>query len=291
MKQLSIFAFLCMLLFGCKGTGKSSSNNDILKDEVTQQTVRTDTVLIEGEKVSVFIIPTNEDIHRMKSQYDSEEDFQTIADDAAYYSYEASNYLNKQAIDVLYIDTTCRVINFGNSFYIDLSDTATIHNALFDIILYKKDNRPAIIPSIEIKNDAQHYFSLEKTIEDIPSVGDGKGVKDNKWVGVYQMEVGYDKQNGNAFMVTLTITNDSVIYSAEGHTLDHEYRLSVTEEHENYIKLDYYKQIDNRFALYALKETTDFGTLEYQNGEYIWKNIPYLAIMTEENEEYKLIRK
>lgn len=39
MKQLSIFVFLCLLVSGCKGTGKSSSNNDVQEGAVLQQTI------------------------------------------------------------------------------------------------------------------------------------------------------------------------------------------------------------------------------------------------------------
>ena len=282
-----IILFLLLLAQSCQSLASKSN------ESTDNQSVRTDTILIEDEKISIFIIPTNEELNRLQSKYNSEEDFYISSDDAAYYSAKADLLLKKENINIANIDTTCAVINFSNSYYINLSDTTNIHNPLFDIILYQKGHQPLISSSIDIENDVYEYFGLKNTaknIHDILPIGNGQGVKDSKWVGVYQIDIGYDEDNGNAFTVTLKITSDSVIFEAEGHTLSNEYQLSVIEEKANCIKLAYYKQIDDQYSLYALRKTTDFGLLEFHNGKYIWKHMKYLTVITGETLEYIINR-
>lgn len=285
--KLINYLLLTIFLVGTQGCQGSMKNRI-----VNRQSARMDTILIESEMVAIFIIPTNDELSQLKSN--SEDVFYTLSDDAAYYSVKAEKYLQTKGVNIVNIDTTCLVLDFFNSYYFNLSDTTKIHNPLFDIILYKKGCLPLVTSSVDIENDACEYFGLENIIEDIHDVlpvGNGKGAKDSKWLGVYQMDIGYDKHDGNAFTVTLNIDNDSVIYEAEGHMLSNLYQLSVVEEQENYIKLAYYKQIDEQYSLYALGKTTDFGILEIHDGKYIWKDMKYLTVITGEDVEYTVNKK
>ncbi|WP_455593507.1 hypothetical protein [Bacteroides sp.] len=279
-----IFSIVLLLLF------IPSCQSSVKEKVVDKLSVRVDIVFIDSEKVAIFITPTNEEITRLRLKCNTGKEFCALSDDAAYYAVKAEGYLKKENINIVNIDTTCLIINFSNSFCVNLSDTTNIHNPLFDIILYQKDHQPLISSSIDIKNDVYDYLGLENTVEninDVLPVGNGEVPKNSKWFGTYRVDVGYDEENpGDVFDVTLSIANDSVVYEAGGHTLDDRYRLSVISEGENFIKLAYYRPIANSYYLFNLKKTTDFGVLELHDGKYIWKNVKYLAAMTGKDVEY-----
>lgn len=124
-----------------------------------QSSARTDTLLTENKQTAIFIVPTDKEINRIKLRYHSEEDFHTMADDAAFYSFEAETYLKQNGIKIVYADTTCRVLRFASSHDIDLSDTAKIDNPLFNVILYN-GYLPIIVSAAKIKIKAPDFFGL-----------------------------------------------------------------------------------------------------------------------------------
>lgn len=124
-----------------------------------QSSVRKDTLLIKNKKTAVFIVPTDEEINRIKWRYRSEEDFYTLADDAAYYSSKAETYLKQNGIEIVYADTTCRLLRFAGSHDINLSDTVKINNPLSEIILYN-GYFPIIVPTAEVELEASDFFGL-----------------------------------------------------------------------------------------------------------------------------------
>lgn len=151
MKLRFIFMLLCIFMLSSKGAGKANPVNG---------PVRTDTILIESKKAALFIVPTAEDINRLKFRYNSEEDFHIKTDNSAQHLSKAKTYLEECKVDVVVIDTTCRVINFANNFYVDLSDTASIGNPLLDILLYRDGLKPLLASSVEIKSEAPDYLGL-----------------------------------------------------------------------------------------------------------------------------------
>lgn len=151
MKLRFIFMLLCIFMLSSKGAGKANPVNG---------PVRTDTILIESKKAALFIVPTAEDINRLKFRYNSEEDFHIKTDNSAQHLSKAKAYLEECKVDVVVIDTTCRVINFANNFYVDLSDTASIGNPLLDILLYRDGLKPLLASSVEIKSEAPDYLGL-----------------------------------------------------------------------------------------------------------------------------------
>lgn len=122
-----------------------------------RQASRMDTLLIENKHTAIFIVPTDEEINHMKLRYRSEEDFYALADDAASSTFEAETYLKQNGIEIVYADTTCRILQFDNFYDIDLSDTAKIGNPLFNVILYNGE-RPVILSASEIKTEAKNFF-------------------------------------------------------------------------------------------------------------------------------------
>lgn len=129
--------------------------------ELRQKTpARTDTLPVKSEKVALIVVPADEEIKRLKRRYDSEKDFHILADDGAYGLYKAETYLEECGITIVVVDTAYRIINFDDRFYIDLADTAAIGNPLFDLLLYKRGNRPLVVPSTEIRFEATDYFDL-----------------------------------------------------------------------------------------------------------------------------------
>lgn len=128
-------------------------------DSCFGSSVRRDTLLVEDKKTAVFIVPADEEINRMKLRCRSVEDFYVLADDAAFYSSEAETYLKQNGIKIVYADTTCRVLDFAGSAYIDLSDTVKIGNPLFNVVLYN-GYLPAIVLAAEVKAEAPGFFGL-----------------------------------------------------------------------------------------------------------------------------------
>lgn len=124
-----------------------------------QSSVRKDTLLIKNKKTAVFIVPTGEEINRIKWRYRSEEDFYALTDDAAYYSSKAETYLKQNGIEIVYADTTCRLLRFAGSHDVDISDTAKISNPLSEVILYN-GHLPIIVPAAEAEIEAPDFFGL-----------------------------------------------------------------------------------------------------------------------------------
>ena len=120
---------------------------------------RTDTMRIENKKTAIFIVPTEEEVNRIKRGYRSPEDFHTIADEAAFHSSEAKTYLKQNDIEIVYADTTCRILDFAGSYSIDLSDTAYTGNSLFYVILYN-GYLPAVVSAVDVKAEAPDFFGL-----------------------------------------------------------------------------------------------------------------------------------
>lgn len=111
-----------------------------------------------------------------------------------------------------------------------------------------------------------------------------------KWHGKYSLLLNENSDDWrDIHEISITINKDSITYMAEGFQLYHFYLLSAVEK-KNSLKLFFKKRLDNTDS-WALKKTKDFGTIAFENKNYIWKS-PYIDISYNDN-KYKpyLIKK
>lgn len=105
----------------------------------------------------------------------------------------------------------------------------------------------------------------------------------NKWVGNYHIDLqGKGDQEGEEYKISLNISKDSIIYSAEGYQLYQRFLLSAVEENSA-LTLKYKESLDGTNS-WALKNTQDFGKIYLRNGKYIWES-PFLNISFTNNQK------
>jgi hypothetical protein len=271
-----IYTVLVAIFIGCQGKTSNASING--------NDVRVDTLFVGCGNICIFITPTDSDIIRMRSKY-LEDDFYVMADDAAYAMTETERQAKAEGFKIMNVDTTYRYVNLKDSFLIDLSDTTIITNPLSTVILYKRGRKPMVISTDDAVDSLKTVQELGLTKADNSPC---QSIKDRKWIGIYKADIGCNQKDRDDFTVTLTISPDSIVFEAAGHTLYNQYLLYVAKEDTMSMKLAYCKTIDENSSAFALKQTTDFGTIEYSNGQYFWHSAKYVAILAEDEGEYKL---
>ncbi len=141
--NIFIFCFLTSCV-------SSSSKN-------SYESPRQDSLAVNKERCALILSPTSNELERIRSKYNTEEDFFVMADDAANYNFSAIEYLRQNDIPIIYVDTLTRVINFDHKYYVDLSDTLQVNNPLWQILLYEQNCIPQIIESTDIKSAVIKY--------------------------------------------------------------------------------------------------------------------------------------
>lgn len=129
----------------------------------TYEDVRKDTIFIKNEKCVLIISPTLNELERIRHKYNTEEDFFVMADDAANYNFNATEYIKQNNIPIIYVDTLIRVINFNHKYCIDISDTFQIKNPLWQIIFYEQNHEPQIIESIDVERVVSQHQCVSTT--------------------------------------------------------------------------------------------------------------------------------
>lgn len=116
-----------------------------------KSTANPPSISIQCDSCVLFVHPSAEQIERMKSSYENEEDFYIMADDANYYAATAFEYLDSKGVKVILLDTVRQVL-FNESELCDYRDLS------WDFVLYKKDSSPLIVPAIDLSYEFERYF-------------------------------------------------------------------------------------------------------------------------------------
>ena len=162
-------------------------------------------------------------------------------------------------------------------------------NYPYKIIFFKNNNnRWIVIKELNVKSyDDDIKYSKREFIE---SLIKDENIPEKKillkkqhsslskdWNGEYNLTLNKDNDDWrNIHEIKLLISDDSVIYSAEGFQLYENYILDYVEKN-NSISLGFAKALNNTENKYHLKNTTDFGKIIFDGKNYIWKS-PYIDL-------------
>ena len=143
------------LIFICGVGCQLSSNSNSTKNSLLSVPQMIDIACDSGV---LFIRPTVEQIEQIKSNYQDEEHFYIMADDASFYTVNAIEYLENKNIDIFYLDSIKKVC-------FNKKDTFDFSNLAWDFVLYKKNKIPKIVPAIDLKYEFKNYFNINEPSE------------------------------------------------------------------------------------------------------------------------------
>lgn len=240
---------------------------------------RKDTLYINSDQCAIVFKLTNQEMNDERLCCMSKEVFELKLEDSWFNRYLASEYFNNRNIKLIEVDTNYRYIKFVKSNPIDLTDTAKM-NLLTDMLIFRNDSQPAIVPLNNIFIATPSYFDWENELakDYIPiGFGGGKSTTNNFWYGTYNVYVENSLNDWRDDIDLELIINESHIeVILKGYQLYKDYQLSMIKEDINSITLVYYQAIEKEIYSNVLKETMYFGRLEYENDEYLWKNVKYI---------------
>ncbi len=185
------------LFLSCKGADKSSFANKPGKFQFG------DTFFVDCKECVVSIKLTEERIETIKSNYKSEEDFYTMADDANSYSSKAFNFFVSKNLDTITVDNF-KILNFANKFFLNVKDISP-----WDPILYKKNSEPKIIKSIDAKIEFEKYFTLNNISRDSGTIYIPKGF--------YKLDSCIINLNNDAFPDKILVLENEAVRNIENH--------------------------------------------------------------------------
>lgn len=111
---------------------------------------------------------------------------------------------------------------------------------------------------------------------------DKSKVISSKWYGNYSLNIlGQGNREGNEYIIKLSISKDSIIYSVEGYQIYHKFSLAAKESNNN-LYLKFLNSQDGTNS-WALKKTQDFGKIVIENGKYLWSS-PFLNVSFTDNQ-------
>lgn len=147
MKKLLILAILsCGVVFGVDA--HESAQDSTHKDYI-----------VKCDKCVIDVGFTDADIEAMKKKY-GEDDFYVVADDANYYSYNLSKYLEQHNIEYVSVGRLERAFEtliFPNDKIIIKKDD------IYDYYLYEKNKKPVKLKdSVDFVPEINAYFGIVK---------------------------------------------------------------------------------------------------------------------------------
>lgn len=146
-KKLFLYIILCV--YTCSCTDKNHTRKDFLN--------------ISDERCAVIFYLTNQEMNDVRMHSRSQEQFKLKLEDSWFNRYLASEYFNNRNIKLIEVDTNYRYIKFVKSNPIDLTDTAKM-NLLTDMLIFRNDSQPAIIPLNNIFIATPPYFDWENEL-------------------------------------------------------------------------------------------------------------------------------
>lgn len=115
----------------------------------------TEDFLFVSENCAICVSPDSMEIESMKKKY-GEEDFSTIADDAVFYNYQASFFLDTMGIKTIYPRE--RYLKFKIRSDTICLDTKSKYKAEWLSILYKTNVLPKIYNTIDAEQAYKNYY-------------------------------------------------------------------------------------------------------------------------------------
>ena len=157
--KLIIIYLICVFSGSCQLSNNNSDAKsvsqeiiDTICDYSNEKLISQTTIDITCNFCVLFIRPTIEQIEQIKSNYQNEEDFYIMADDANFYTADAIEYLQNKNIDIFYLDSI-KIVCFNEKNTVDFSDLA------WDFVLYKKNTSPKVVKAIDLKYEFENYFN------------------------------------------------------------------------------------------------------------------------------------
>lgn len=150
-KMLILLFFI--ICFSCR---KNSKTNTVLKQietvETTNLQVKNDTLFI-NEQIVLSVKLDSLRIEKLKNKHKT--DFYTIMDDANYYKYEATKYLENKKIRVYYFSENVIAYLMDNKYqYLNTNEI----NSPLNLLFYKKNNPIREVVPIDVDLDYEEYF-------------------------------------------------------------------------------------------------------------------------------------
>lgn len=119
---------------------------------------------------------------------------------------------------------------------------------------------------------------------------DEAGSSISNWYGKYSLTLNENSEDWrNIHEIKLSISENSITYSAEGFQLYEFYKLS-SKENNNNLQLDFSEALDNTENEMHLKKTKDFGVIFFDGKKYKWL-CPYINENFSEGKEKTYILK
>ena len=143
---LYVLTYTCCI--SCQSPSRNKDTNNLLQ---TSQKV----IDITCDACVLYIRPTEGQIDLIKANYQSDEHFYTMIDDASFYSINAIEYLQNKNINIFYLDTI-KTVCFNKK------DTLDFSNLAWDFVLYKKNKMPQIVKAIDLVYEFELYFDINK---------------------------------------------------------------------------------------------------------------------------------